>query len=124
METSYKVVYVAGPYRDKRGEYYVRENIKTAETYSLEIWKMGDVAVICPHKNMAGLGGAYNLPDEIWLKGGLEFIKRCDAVFVLPDYMRSSGTRAEIEWAEQHKIPVFYSLHDLFMWIDGGRKNA
>ncbi|MCE5309616.1 MAG: DUF4406 domain-containing protein [Acidobacteriales bacterium] len=99
-----KLVYVAGPYRDK-SEYGVLQNIREAEAIALELWKMG-FAVICPHKNTAFMGGAQGLPDDVWLKGDLEMIERCDGVVLAPKWALSVGTRAEKEHAQKHGIPV------------------
>jgi len=45
-----KVIYIAGKYRDTRGEYWVRQNIRLAEFYAVRVWNIGAVAP-CPHKN-------------------------------------------------------------------------
>ena len=68
---------------------------------------MGFVA-LCPHQNTAFFGGACE--DEVWLKGDLELISRCDAVCLVWGWQRSEGTRAEIEFAKSKGIPVFDGL--------------
>jgi len=126
-----KVIYVAGPYRAKT-EYQVQENIRQAESCALDIWDAG-AAAICPHKNTSGFGGYHNLPDDIWLNGDLEIIKRCDALVVLPNYEKSEGTLQEIKLAESINLPVFYYNYldsferqgqgwcDFFNWIKTGK---
>ena len=111
-----KVIYVAGKYRDTRGEYYVRENIRFAEDYALKIWEMGGVA-ICPHKNTEGFGGF--LPDSRWLDGDMELISRCDAMYLLSNYTTSSGTQQELNFAQNHNIPVLINLLELERFLDG-----
>lgn len=107
-----KKIYIAGKYRDQRGEWYVRMNIREAESAAVQIWKFGGAA-FCPHKNTAGLGGVLNIPDEVWLQGDLEFLAVCDALYALPNYVTSNGARAEIAFALEHGIKVFYSLNDV-----------
>jgi hypothetical protein len=106
-----KIIYIAGPYRNK-SEYQVYENIRVAGLYALQVWMLGGAA-ICPHKNTAFFGGAYNLPDEVWLTGDLEILSRCDAVYVTHNWERSNGACTEVEFAKAHDIPVIYSLKDL-----------
>lgn len=101
-----KVIYIAGPYRDPRGEYYVKCNIDNAEKAALFVWSNGGVA-LCPHKNTSFLGGA--CPDEVWLAGDLELLSRCDAVYAMPECFKSQGALKEIAYAKQHEIPIFSS---------------
>jgi hypothetical protein len=98
-----KLAYVAGPYRAST-ESGVVQNIRNAEAVAVELWKMG-YAVICPHKNTALFGGL--APDEVWLKGDLVMMRRCDLVVLAPGWQKSSGTRDEINDAGEHKIPIF-----------------
>jgi hypothetical protein len=99
-----KVLYVAGPYR-AASEYQVLQNIREAEAISLELWKMG-FAAICPHKNTAFLGGAHDMPDDVWLRGDLEILERCDGVVLTPRWQYSAGAKAEKDHAQKHGIPV------------------
>ena len=116
-----KVIYIAGRYRDERGEYYVRCNIRDAERAALCVWKFGGVA-LCPHKNTAGFGGAWGMPDRIWLDGDLELIRRCDAVWMIPGWQSSSGARGEKEFAESLGIPVFTDQGDVLEYLTGDTK--
>lgn len=87
-----KLIYIAGPYRAK-SEWLVAQNIRRAEALALEVWKLG-AAAICPHKNSALMGGA--VPDEFFLAGDLEILKRCDAVVCTPDWRTSLGACDEL----------------------------
>lgn len=98
-----KVIYVAGPYRAETA-WLVEQNIRRAEEAALVLWGMG-FAVICPHTNTRFFNG--ECTDTIWLAGGLELLRRCDAVYVLPNSENSKGTQAEIVEAERLGIPVF-----------------
>lgn len=98
------IIYTAGPYRAPT-EWGVTENIRTAERYAIELWKQGWV-VICPHKNTACFGGC--LPDDTWLMGDLEILKRCDAIFMLPGWENSEGARVEHTVAHDLGLKTFY----------------
>ena len=114
-----KVIYVAGKYRDKRGEYYVRENIREAELAALDAWELGAVA-ICPHKNTALLDGARGLDNDTWLKGYIEILSRCDALYLVKyNWKHSEGTLAEIIYARDHDIPILYTYEELAEFIRG-----
>jgi hypothetical protein len=99
-----KIAYVAGPYRAKtiRG---IVENINKAEAVALELWKLGFM-VFCPHKNSGLFDG--DIPDENFLDGDIELMKRCDLVVMIPDWEKSTGAVNEKKIAEEVKIPVFY----------------
>lgn len=99
-----KVVYTAGPYRNKNGFWYVNRNIQQAEQVALKLWRMG-FSVICPHKNTGQFDGA--LSEDHILAGYLELVPRCDYVVLLPGWQYSAGTCAEYFTAVEHGIPVF-----------------
>jgi nucleoside 2-deoxyribosyltransferase len=111
------LVYVAGPYRGKSRFRLIRffqvlRNIWRARRVAAELWGMGFVAV-CPHLNtllMDGIG-----PPEMFIEGDLEILAKCDAIFVLPDYWSSEGTKGEIEFAGERGIPVYYTVGDLLL---------
>src|SRR3990167_5628921 len=101
-----KVVYIAGPFRAPNS-WAMEQNIRRAETLALEVWRKG-AAAICPHTNTRFYQGA--APDEVWLNGDLEILRRCDAVLMVEGWERSQGAGAEGEYARRLGIPVFLSL--------------
>ena len=105
-----KVVYIAGPYRSRLGARGVEQNIRRAEDLAYRVWTEGLVA-LCPHTNAKHFDGI--LPDEVFLKGDLELLKRCDAVLLVNGWRESAGTRAEITFAINQGIPVFEDLYEL-----------
>ncbi|GAG99964.1 unnamed protein product [marine sediment metagenome] len=112
-----KVIYVAGHYRDNRGEYYVRMNIRTAERAALFVWLNGGVA-LCPHKNTAGYGGAHGILDKTWLLGDIELLARCDALWALPGWDTSKGATKEVEYAKSQEIIVLYNQNDVLKFLN------
>lgn len=105
-----KVAYVAGPYRNE-WHYHVVQNIRHAEAQAIRLWQAG-YAVICPHMNTALLTQP-TIPDEQFLKGELELLKRCDCLCVMPGWEKSSGTKDEIKFALNHDIQIFYLECDI-----------
>ena len=71
-----KLIYVAGPFRAPNS-WEMEQNIRRAEALALEVWKLG-LPAICPHANTRFYQGA--APDEVWLEGDIEIMRRCDAV--------------------------------------------
>lgn len=109
-----KVVYVAGPFRGP-DHWAIEQNIRRAETLALDVWKLG-AAAICPHTNTRFYQGA--APDDVWLTGDLAILAKCDAILMTPDWQRSSGARAEYEFAVTQGIPTFDTLDGLREWLD------
>lgn len=111
-----KVVYVAGPFGGPSA-WDIECNIRRAETLALEVWRLG-AAALCPHTNTRFFQNA--APDAVWLEGGLELLRRCDALIVTPDWERSSSARAEVVFAAKHDIPVFDNLDRLSLYLTRG----
>ena len=110
-----KVVYVAGPFRGP-DHWAIAENIRNAERLALEVWRLG-AACLCTHANTAHFQGAAD--DAVWLDGDLELLSRCDAILMTPDWERSSGARAERDFAAARGIPIFYALDALRAFVQG-----
>lgn len=106
-----KVIYIAGPFRALTA-WGIEQNVRAAEELALEAWRAG-FAVICPHTNTRFYDGA--LPNDVFLRGDLEIVKRCDAVLLLPNWRDSAGAVAEVEVAKEKSIPVFKTLVGLVL---------
>ena len=74
-------------------------------------------AVICPHTNTRHYTGA--LPDEVFLKGDLEILKRCDVVLMTPNWSASAGAKEERWFAKERGIQVVYTIGELGLWLEG-----
>src|SRR5690349_14403982 len=99
-----KLVYIAGPYRGATA-WDRDQNIVRARQLGAEVVKRGALPVI-PHSNTAHMDGI--APDEFWLAGTLEQMRRCGAVLFTPDWKCSTGARAEQAEAERIALPQFY----------------
>jgi hypothetical protein len=107
-----KIVYIAAPFRAKNA-WEIEKNIRRAEVIGFEVAKLGAMPLI-PHANTRFFHGT--LPDQFWLDGTMELLRRCDAAFFLAGWEKSSGCRAEREEAER-RMAVFEYLPDLELWL-------
>lgn len=115
MELRDVQVYVAGPFRAS-DHYAIEKNIRKAEQLNWEVWAAG-MTGLCPHANTRFYQGS--LPDDVWLRGDLTLLRNSTAVLLVPGWENSSGTRAEIQDAMLHNIPIFNSLAELKEWAEG-----
>ncbi len=97
------IAYLAGPYRapTRAG---ISRNIATARRAAIALWQRG-YTVICPHLNTAHLDGV--VPDQRFLDGDLEILKRCDLLVLLPKWHDSRGARQERAVALDVGIQVY-----------------
>lgn len=109
-----KLIYIIGPYRSTtiRG---VVENIRRAEEAAIRLWKLG-AAPICPHMNSALMDGI--VPDEEFLAGGIEIMKRCDAVYLCEGWRESRGSLKEFSCVSDNQA-VFTAWETSEAWIKG-----
>ena len=102
-----KLCYIAGPYRAGTIN-AVRENIRAAERAAIAAVRLGFYPV-SPHACTAFFDGL--APDKLWLEGGLELLRRCDAIMLCPGFRDSEGTMAEQAEARAQNKPA-YLHHD------------
>lgn len=103
-----KLLYVAGKYCDSRGEWYQHLNIELAKRVARHFWYKG-FAVICPHANTAFMGDSQKSNWDMWIKGDLEILKRCDGIVLLPNYQDSPGAMVEYRFALETKKDVYHA---------------
>jgi len=113
-----KVIYIAMPYRADTIN-GILHNIARARDVAESLWRLGFV-VLCPHLNTAFMDGA--IPDEAFLRGDLELLRRSDAVFTGPGWDESEGAIAEVNLATSLGMPVFEDEHSLVRWAIRERK--
>ncbi len=102
-----KLVYIVGPYRAPT-TWGIECNIHKARVTAAEMVQQLSSLWIFPITLAS---------DEYYLEGTLELLRRCDAVFLLPDWEKSSGSYGEKEEAERLGIPIFYRIEELKFWV-------
>jgi len=108
------IVYCAGKYRAATPE-LVALNVRKAEDLAAAVLAQG-IAVYCPHSMTHEWERYDTLDDDKFLFNGLEILKVCDAVLLIPGYETSQGTLAEIDCAEEYGIPVFKTIRKLLQY--------
>lgn len=115
------LIYICGPFRcastavpGQQDAWGIQQNVMRAAALALEVWRAGGVG-LCPHMNTFCFQGA--APDDVWLDGDLALLDRCDAVWVTPDWERSTGAKAEVAFAIKHQIPVLKDAQDMVTFI-------
>lgn len=109
------LVYVAGPFRAST-PWEVEQNTRNAEGVAARVWLAGGAA-LCPHTNARFFDGLTD--DDVFLRGDLEMLRRCDALVMAPGWEHSTGSLGEFSEAQRLGLPVFYSpdLRGLQAWI-------
>lgn len=105
------LVYVAGPYRAKTA-WGIECNIHRARCVGVEVARLGLMPVI-PRTSTAHLDV---VPDDFWLEGTLELMRRCDALITVDGWYESSGSRREVATMNDMNRPTFHSLAELARW--------
>ncbi len=57
------------------------------------------------------------LTEEILYQTSLSFLDSCEAIFLLPGWENSKGTKKELKYAEKKGIPVFTSIEELLKGV-------
>jgi|GEM_PF-2757134 len=106
-----KLAYIAGPFRAKDkthgyNYYEQQKNIEAARDAGLRICQVmrGEWYCFIPHMNTSHFQGA--MPDQFWLDGDLEALRRCDALVLLSTWWRSVGSRMEKQCAQKLNKPT------------------
>lgn len=106
------VIYVSGAYMGNDGGKNINKNILFARDCAIDLWERG-YTVICPHLNTQYFERDCKCSYDDYLEGDIEIVKRCDAVFVLHNYIDSKGAQKEIEVAKENNLPIFYKIEDI-----------
>jgi len=108
-----KIIYIAGKYSGKTNhEIFI--NIQVARNEAEFVWSQGGVA-ICPHLNSAWMSGL--CPEENFLKGDLEIVMRCDAVYTCWNWKDSAGAKEEVRVACVYNRAVLHSRVEVMEYL-------
>lgn len=77
------LVYIAGPYSDDPVT-----NIEMTREVNVMLWSHG-IPAICPHMNTAHMKRSVN--DEMFYRGYIDILLRCDAVVTFGNWKNSRG---------------------------------
>ena len=109
-----KRVYVAGPY-SANNIYDVFENMRKGMRAGVEVFLAGYSPYVpwhdFHHHLMFRDGETLSVDD--YYEMSMAWLVVSDAMLVLPDWLNSKGTVAEVDKASRLGIPIFHSLDDL-----------
>ena len=110
-----KKVYVSGAISAETLD-EIDENIEFARRHMLELWKIPNLGVFCPHTNDMGahLGGA---PYEQLMEFDFWMVKNCDAIYMLPNWEDSLGAKRELAYAQALGKRVLHSITEVKAWV-------
>lgn len=109
-------VYVAGPY-SADNVLGVLQNIGRGERACAELFHNG-LAPFCPWHDKTYAMDALCQGDEVeaFREHSMAWLEAAQAVFVLPGWEQSEGTKAEMLRAENIGIPVFFNMLAVLGW--------
>lgn len=115
------MIFIAGPYRAPHPS-GILGNIMQAREFAIGLWKLfGRKAVfLCPHLNTFLMDG--ECPDSVWLSACHEFLLRSDAVYLIPGWYDSSGSRAEVRLALKKGIPILSTVEEMQAFLRDGTR--
>lgn len=110
-------VYVAGSYSSDN-VIGVLNNIRTGMRISTELFLQG-FAPFAPwldHQYQFYLREGESLSVGDYYEYSISWLRKSDALLVLPNSEKSRGVAMEIEVAKSLGIPIFQRIHDLCRW--------
>ncbi len=101
-----RTVYISGPYTAPTTE--ERDaNVKRANEEA-QRWAAAGWAPYCPHTQSWNWENDTDLSHDDFLAIDMEWLKRVDAVCVLPGWQESAGACREVEEAKSLGLPIYY----------------
>ena len=103
-----KIVFIAGPYFGDGDRSKIQGNIRHAELYQIALANAG-VGFFCPHNHTEHFEIKATANEDFYRALDMVFLQKiADAVMAIPGWKNSSGSRAEIAFAKQKGIPLFF----------------
>ena len=106
-----KIAFISGPFTHEDEIHGIKENINEASKVALKYWRKG-YAVICPHKNTSDFQHAKDISHEVWYKGDLDILRRCDVIIMVGRWGVSEGAVREHELAKEIGLEIIYDRRD------------
>ena len=105
-----KIIYISGAFGTKVDDgddyHFIERNILRASEYALVAARKG-WAPFTPHKNTGGFQHTHDIDPEFWMGVCLTFVRKADAILMIPGWEKSKGAIREKQIAVVHGIPVF-----------------
>lgn len=108
-----KLVYIAGKLNDDAVKYLFNVNLML--TIGSYVRKRGFLAFTPCNDLLNGIHGGDMFYSD-YAETNMAILERSDAVFLVPNWETSNGTKAEIKRAKELNIPIFENLDKLAEW--------
>lgn len=115
--------YIAGPYRAKGTQEQdwttyegIDKNISDARAMAARL-ALDGIPFFCPHLNSAHFEVITpDVPPEFWLDLDLRILRHASALMLITNWRESSGACAELQFAQDLKMPVYTdNMYDRFL---------
>jgi len=117
-----KIIFIAGPFRGDGSMEVKEKNIQLARKF-VHLFIKNDIPFYSPHLNIDQEMAFLKIDkSKLAWEVNAEFLRRCDALAVLPGWEISNGTKKEIENATKRSLPIFYlekeeSINEIINYI-------
>ncbi|MDP3900123.1 MAG: DUF1937 family protein [bacterium] len=116
-----KIVFIAGPYFGEGDYGKIEENIRCAEKYQIQLANNG-IGFFCPHNHTEHFEKKAKAEEKFYRELDMLMLSKvANAILAIPGWEKSSGAKAEIEWAATNNLKVFYpkspeDIEDIVIW--------
>jgi hypothetical protein len=111
-------IYVAGPYCPNGCSPHeairkAQENVNTAIDVGIALMDMGHIVFIPHLSHYIHQRMTTDWGKDFWYKFDLEWLRCCDAIFMLPGWETSTGAKLELLKAKEWSLNILYNLADI-----------
>ena len=111
---SIPLIFIAGPYTAATF-HETHDNIQAAWRWGCEVAKLGAYPVI-PHTNSAYMD--HIQAPKFWYAATQDLMRRCDAVFFAPGWLRSAGALDEADAAAELGMRTAQNIAEIIEFIE------
>jgi hypothetical protein len=118
-----KRIYIAGAItptsKDKPPVLEYCANVASFLATGTALYRRGFAPYVPALDMLIVIWGWGNFKTEDFFDTSMAYLAVANAVLVLPEFENSVGTRRELEYAREHRIPIFYDIEDLLNYFNG-----
>jgi hypothetical protein len=113
------LVYIAGAYSGANLAQITR-HVDESRTVALDLAarRIPFLSTVLQTAHFELLLGRRDPGYDHWIDVSLEVLKRCDAIFLVPNWKDSPGANREVHFARELGIPVFEDIEMLTDWAN------